>query len=73
VFVIGRNSHGNWVVQDQTGLRGGVFVNQVQALKYALSQTGHRAQAVVIVTEVLELELRDHVPLDAAGPAFQVA
>jgi len=56
VFRIGRDSHGNWVVQDPSGLRGGLFVNQVQALKYAMSQTGNRAQAVVMVAEVLELD-----------------
>ena len=26
VFMIGQDSHGNWVVRDQSGLRGGLFV-----------------------------------------------
>jgi hypothetical protein len=28
LFLVGRNSRGNWVVQDQSGLCGGLFVEQ---------------------------------------------
>jgi hypothetical protein len=55
LFMIGRNSKGQWVVQDQRGLHGGLFVNRVQALKYALFENGNRPQAVVMVPGVLEL------------------
>jgi hypothetical protein len=35
LFRIGRNSHGNWVVQDQLGLCGGLFIDRAQAIKFA--------------------------------------
>jgi len=55
LFMIGKNSKGHWVVQDQKGLHGGLFVNRIQALKYALFENGNRPQAVVMVPGVLEL------------------
>jgi hypothetical protein len=58
LFLIGRNSRGNWVAQDSGGLRGGLFVDRVQAVKFAMSESGKRPQAVVItVPGVLELDL----------------
>ena len=56
LFFIGRNSHGHWVVQDQKHLCGGLFVDRVTALKFALFENGHRPQAVVMVPGVLELD-----------------
>jgi hypothetical protein len=56
-FLVGRNSRGNWVVQDPSGLRGGLFVDRVQALKYAMSENGHSLGTVVMVPHVLELDL----------------
>ena len=35
LFFIGRNGCGNWVVQDEEGLYGGLFVNGAVALKFA--------------------------------------
>ena len=32
IFLIGKNSRGNWVVQDQNGLCGGLFIGQAAAL-----------------------------------------
>ena len=32
LFLVGRNSRGNWVVQDQDGLCGGLFIAQSAAL-----------------------------------------
>jgi hypothetical protein len=59
LFRVGRNSRGNWVVQDPAGLCGGLFVDRVHALKYAMSENGNgnRPRAVVMVPDVLELEL----------------
>ena len=57
LYMIGRDSQGRWVVQDQTGLHGGLFVNRAQALKFALFENGHRPQAVVMVPGVLELNM----------------
>lgn len=57
LFMIGRDSHGHWVVQDQKGLHGGLFVDRAQALKFALFENGNRPQAVVMVPGVLELNM----------------
>jgi hypothetical protein len=57
LFRIGRNSRGNWVVQDQSGLRGGLFVDRAEALRFALFENGRRPQAVVMVPGILELDL----------------
>ena len=35
LFLLGRNSRGQWVAQDQSGRRGGLFVSQAAALKFA--------------------------------------
>jgi len=56
-FLIGRNSHGNWVVQDQQGLCGGLFVSRAEALRYARLENGNRPCAVVMVPGVFELDL----------------
>jgi hypothetical protein len=57
LFLIGRNSRGNWVVLDPSGLQGGLFIDRVHALKYAMSENGHRPRAVVMVPDVLELDI----------------
>jgi hypothetical protein len=57
LFMIGRNSHGNWVVRDQAGLRGGLFIDRAEALRFALFENGRRPQAVLMVPRILELDL----------------
>ena len=57
VFFIGKNSRGNWVVQDQRHICGGLFVDQVQALRFALVENGNRPHAVVMVPGVFELDM----------------
>jgi hypothetical protein len=57
LFRVGRDSHGHWVVQDQNGLRGGLFVGRAEALKYAMFENGNRPQAVIMVPGVLELDM----------------
>ena len=49
LFMIGKDSNGRWVVQDQRGLNGGLFVDRAQALKFALFENGNCPQAVVMV------------------------
>ena len=58
LFLIGRDREGHWVVRDVQGLRGGLFVDRTEALKYALFENGNRPQAVVMVPEFLELDMR---------------
>ena len=49
LFLIGRDSEGHWVARDTQGLRGGLFVDRTEALKFALFENGRRPQAVVMV------------------------
>ena len=56
-FLVGKNSRGNWVVQDQQGLCGGLFVGRAEAVKFAMFENGRRPQAVVMVPGVLELDM----------------
>jgi hypothetical protein len=57
LFRIGKNSRGNWVVQDQTGLCGGLFVDRAEAVKFAMFENGNRPQAVIMVPGILELDM----------------
>jgi hypothetical protein len=57
LFRIGKNSRGNWVVQDQSGLCGGMFVNRTEAVKFAMFENGNRPQAVIMVPGILELDM----------------
>lgn len=57
VVIIGRNSRGNWVAQEQNGLFGGLFVNRAQAMKYALFENGHRPETIVLTADVIELDM----------------
>ena len=57
LFLIGKNSRGNWVVRDQSGLCGGLFVGRAEALKFAMFENGNRPNAVIMVPGVLELDL----------------
>jgi hypothetical protein len=57
LFRVGKNSRGNWVVQDQSGLCGGMFVNRTEAVKFAMFENGNRPQAVIMVPGILELDM----------------
>jgi hypothetical protein len=56
IFMIGRDSGGHWVAQEKDGLRGGLFVNRAEALKYAKFESGNDPHAVVMVSGSLELD-----------------
>lgn len=57
LFLIGKDGQGNWVVKDQLGLRGGLFISYGEALKFALFENGHQRQAIVPVPGLLELDV----------------
>jgi hypothetical protein len=65
-FLIGKNSRGNWVVQDERGLCGGLFIDRVEALKFAMFENGNRPQAVTMVPGIFELDINH-----SSTPAFQ--
>jgi hypothetical protein len=56
-FQVGRDSHGNWVVQDPCGIRGGLFVDRDQALRFVRAENGNRPRDFVMVGGVLELDM----------------
>ena len=57
LFMIGKDSRGNWVVQDQQGICGGLFVNRAEALKFAMFENGNRPQAVIMMPGIFELDM----------------
>jgi hypothetical protein len=57
IFVIGRDSKGNWVAREQSGTRGGLFVDRARALKFAKSECGPGSHAILWVSGVLEFDL----------------
>ena len=57
-FLMGQDSHGNWVVQDQTGDCGGIFVDRAAALKFAMFESGDRPRAVIMMPGVFELDMK---------------
>jgi hypothetical protein len=61
LVIIGRNSRGNWVAQEQNGLFGGLFVNRAQAVKYALFENGHHPETIVLTANVIELDMHGKV------------
>ena len=65
--MIGQDSHGNWVVQDQHHLRGGLFVDRAEALRFAMFENGNRQQPVIMVAGVFELDM-DRKPGTAQPP-----
>ena len=57
LFMIGQDERGHWVVQDLKGACGGLFVSRDAALRYVRAENGHRPQAVIMVSGVLELDI----------------
>jgi hypothetical protein len=72
LFRIGKNSRGQWVVQDHTGLCGGLFVSRAEAVKFAMFENGNRPQAVIMVPGILELEMSGK-PRAGAASSTQVS
>ena len=71
VFMIGQDSRGNWVVREQSGIRGGLFVDCAGALRYVRSENANRSQAVVMVTGVFELDMTERRKA-APPPQFRI-
>lgn len=57
LFLIGQNSRANWVVQNQRGLRGGLFIDRAEALRFAMFESGNRPHAVIMVPGIFELDM----------------
>jgi hypothetical protein len=57
LFMIGRDRRGNWVVQDEKRIRGGLFVDRDAALRFVRAENADQPRAVVVVFGVLELDM----------------
>ncbi|MCK1333252.1 hypothetical protein IVB57_34180 [Bradyrhizobium sp. CW9] len=57
VVFVGRNSRGNWVAREQSGIFGGLFLTRAQALKYALAENDHHPEAIVEVSVEIDLDI----------------
>jgi hypothetical protein len=68
LFLIGKNSRGNWVVQEEQGSCGGLFVNRAEALKFAMFENGNRPQAVIMVPGVFELDMSSKAAMARRSP-----
>lgn len=62
---------GQWVVRNQCGSRGGLFVDRTHAIKFAMFESGRRPQAIIMVPGVLELDMSGG-PNTVAPPASQM-
>src|ERR1700753_279430 len=69
--VIGRNGKGEWVVQERSGLFGGLFVSSAQAMKYALFENGHRRENIVLTEKIVELDTARKRGRDRKGQALR--
>jgi|HubBroStandDraft_4_1064222.scaffolds.fasta_scaffold600958_1 hypothetical protein len=56
IFMIGQDSRGNWVAQEKSGARGGLFVDRAGALKFVKFETANYSYAVVWVNGIHELK-----------------
>ena len=66
IVLIGKNSRGNWVAQQQNGLYGGLFVNRAQAVKYALFENGNHPETIVELPREIELDMGGTLSFPAA-------
>ncbi len=57
IVFIGKDKAGHWVVQEQNGLFGGLFVNRTEAIKYALFENGHHPEMIIELAREIELEM----------------
>ncbi len=57
IVFIGKNCRGQWVAQERNGLYGGLFVDRISAMRYALFENGHHPEAIIPVPSVLELDI----------------
>jgi hypothetical protein len=67
LFLVGKNSRGQWVAQDQRGACGGLFVSRAEAFKFARRENGERPELVVDVPGAFELSFARSV---FAAPAL---
>jgi len=53
---IGQDRLGQWVVRDARCLRGGLFANRTEAIRFAMYECQRRPQSVIMLPNGLELD-----------------
>ena len=53
-FQLGRDTVGRWVVQEQHGRYGGLFVSEFEAIRYAKFEAANRGAVFEVVAEPIE-------------------
>ena len=66
IVFVSKNSRGQWVVQEQNGLYGGLFVNRAQAVKFALSENNDHPETIIELP-LIELDTGGRRPLSDTG------
>lgn len=54
-FRLGRDHEGHWVVQEEHGLYGGLFVSEIAAIRYAKFESANRGAVFEIAAGPIEL------------------
>jgi hypothetical protein len=67
-FLLGRDSRGNWVVRDQAGLCGAIFVERSEALRFAMLENDHHPRAVIMVPGILDFSIGGPTKAFAKNP-----
>jgi len=67
LLFIGKNRRGCWVVRDQSGRRGGLFVSEAEAFRFAMFETGRCSSAIVLAPGPIELDMSGSSSMPAAN------
>lgn len=54
-FVVGQDRDGRWIARSPNGGCGGYFVNRAAALRFAAFESAHRAGAVSVTSDPIDL------------------
>ena len=73
IFLVGRDSRGHWVAQDERGLCGGLFIDRNKAIRFAMDETGRRPQAIRLVPGILELDMTRKAGAASPPPSIDLA
>jgi hypothetical protein len=64
-FIVGRDGHGGWIVQDRQGLVGGLFANEAAALRFAAEECNRNPADICRAPEGVTLDLDCTAPIAA--------
>ena len=56
-FVVGRDQEGHWLAVETHGRGGGLFASRLAAERFAAFETAHRAGAIRLATDPIQLKL----------------